>query len=64
MSRTENQEHILVGDIDLEAEMSFVSDTCQPEVMDSEDLMYILYTSGMATYLSELDETRISETET
>ena len=62
MSRTENQEHILEGDINLEAEMSSVSDTCQPEVMDSEDLMYILYTSGMATYLSDLDETRISET--
>ena len=46
MNRTDNRNDIQSSDIILEQEMENSSPKCEPEVMNAEDLLFILYTSG------------------
>ena len=46
VNRTDAKEYIQPNDIMLEQEMENSSTKCDPEVMNSEDLLFILYTSG------------------
>lgn len=44
--RTENPVEFTDKDVDMEAEMQAEEVVCEPEVMDSEDPLFLLYTSG------------------
>ena len=46
INRTDAQEDIQPNDIMLEQEMENCSPICEPEIMNAEDLLFILYTSG------------------
>ena len=46
MNRTDNAEDLQPRDILLEQAMENVSGECAPEIMNSEDFLFILYTSG------------------
>ena len=46
INRTESQLDLQPNDVMLEPEMERNSSTCKPEVMNAEDLLFILYTSG------------------
>ena len=46
ISRTDAQQDIQPNDIMLEQEMQKVNAKCEPEIMNAEDLLFILYTSG------------------
>merc|ERR1719328_579812 len=44
--RTDAEDDIQPDDINLEKEMQKVSAKCEPEIVNAEDLLFILYTSG------------------
>jgi len=44
--RTDAEDDIQPNDINLEKEMQKSDEKCQPEIMNAEDLLFILYTSG------------------
>ena len=46
INRTDAEQDIQPNDIKLEQEMQKVSAKCEPELMNAEDLLFILYTSG------------------
>jgi len=46
ISRTDANQDIQPDDIMLENEMQNVDSKCEPEIMNAEDLLFILYTSG------------------
>jgi acetyl-CoA synthetase len=46
VNRTDAKEDIQPNDIMLEQEMGKCSTKCEPEIMNSEDVLFILYTSG------------------
>ena len=46
INRTDAEQDIQPNDIKLEEEMQKSSSLCEPEIMNAEDLLFILYTSG------------------
>ena len=52
MERTSNTDVIEASDIRLEEAMKPMSTECKPEPMDSEDYLFVLYTSGIIGILS------------
>ena len=46
INRTDAEQDIQPNDIKLEEEMQKSSPLCEPEIMNAEDLLFILYTSG------------------
>ena len=46
MNRTDNSDVLQQNDISLEDAMAKESSECEPEIMNAEDILFILYTSG------------------